>query len=77
MNTNTPNIRRPLATAALLLTLFMSELACDSAEPVTPKPVAVHILPPTVADTLTVDPDNPKPTPIKPIVKLPNPQLPD
>lgn len=73
MKTNTTIIRRPLATAALLLTIFAGLSSCESAEPVKPKSAYGPILPPVIADTLIiqptdtliVQPTNPNPVPIK------------
>ena len=66
MKTNTTIINRPLATAALLLTIFAGLSSCDVKEPIKPKSAYGPILPAVVPDTLTVDPNQPVP-----IVKLP------
>ena len=77
MKTNTTFILRPLVTAALLLSIAAGLSSCDSAEPVKPESANGPVLPAVVPDTLTIDPNEPTPTPIVPIVKLPDLQLPD
>ena len=74
MKTNAILITRPLATAALLLTIFAGLSSCNSDEPVKPTSSYGPILPPVVTDTLTVNPNVPGPTPTLPIVKLPDPR---
>lgn len=61
MRTNPTILTRRLATAALLLTIFVGLSSCNSEEPVKPKSAYGPILPPVVPDTLTTDPRNPKP----------------
>ena len=67
MKTNKPIIRHYFTSAALLLTLTGGLSACKQTEPVNPKPGDIHMLSPIAADTIVVQPDNPRPTPIKPI----------
>ena len=56
MKTNTTAINQPLATAALLLTLFVGLSSCESTEPVKPKSAYGPIGPPVIPDTLVADP---------------------
>lgn len=74
MKTNTTTTNRPLATAALLLTIFAGLSSCESAEPIKPNSVYGPILPAVVPDTLIIDPNDPTPMPTVPIIKLPDPQ---
>lgn len=67
MKTNRPIFHHYFTAAALLLTLAGSLSACESTKPVNPKPGDVHIMSPIAADTIVVQPDDPRPTPIKPI----------
>lgn len=73
MKTNITLLARPLATAALLLTIVAGLSSCNSDEPVKPKSAYGPILPAVVSDTLIVNPNVPGPTPTLPIVKLPDP----
>lgn len=73
MKTNKPIFTRPLATAALLLTIFAGLSSCTSEEPIKPASSYGPILPAVVPDTLIVDPGNPTPTLKVSILKLPDP----
>ena len=67
MKTNRLLLGHYFTAAALLLTLAGSLSACESTKPINPKLGDVHIMSPIVADTILVQPDDPRPTPIKPI----------
>ncbi|MBC8152588.1 MAG: hypothetical protein H7Z72_06725 [Bacteroidetes bacterium] len=61
MKTNATILIRPLAVAALLLTIFAGLSSCNPEKPVKPKSVYGPILPAVMPDTLVVDPNDPKP----------------